>query len=153
MTTLPAETRCYRLASVRPAVSFIDLVTVDPPLVLTVLTDEAWEPEASESVPEEVRRLSAAFARAILEGLTGRRNAHQFGDRISASVLGTIRTRAMADRAVPPFSASSMRVQLVHDAAAEVTLRLTRGGRSVPAAFRLDRRRGAWRCTALVVGP
>ena len=55
-------------------------------------------------------------------------------------------------RRTPP-TVASIRLQLTVRGSYEVSLRLRRGRGYAAAAYRLDKRRDRWRCTALVVGP
>ncbi len=162
MTALPTRSlwpdhaTCHRLEPVAPVLTVWDLAdpdadVPDEPPVTSAVSVASTSPD--DEVPPEVRRVAVSFARALVEGLNGRRTAAQFGDRVGRRVVSRILLRAAADCGLPAFTAASLRVQLVTSAYAEVTVRLERSGRSVPLAFRLDHRRGCWRCTALQVGP
>ncbi len=149
----PASAVCRRIESASVAVTFVQLCSDVAPAEVVALPYAPADPDDPAPLPDDVRRATLAFARAIVEGLSGRRAPAQFGDLVSQRVLTVIASRALADRLLPPLAPASIRVQLVHPDAAEVTVRLLRRDRSIASAFRLDRRRGRWRCTALVVGP
>lgn len=156
MSALPTDPHaavCRRVPSCARPVTFADLSGPEPAPEVVVVPYVAAPAGETTPVPDDVRRAAMGFARAIVEGLGGRRSPAQFGDLVSARVVSVIAARARADRQLPAYVPASVRVQFLAPAAAEVTLRLVRDGRSAAAAFRLDRRRGAWRCTALVVGP
>ena len=166
MTALPLTATCFRVPIGAAGVTFADLAPREPlelaqpapsPLHVAPPSGGLAESPGGESgavpVPPAVRQTALLFARAIVEGLGGRRSAAQFGDLVAQRVLSVLAARAHADRNRVPFPPASLRLQLVSPVALAVTLRLAREGRSTAAAFRLDRRRGRWRCTALVVGP
>lgn len=155
MTAFATLAHCRRIEPALPAIAFADLAGFtdapadqidEPPLTGSDL-DTGLEP-----LPPDLQRAALLFTRAIVEGLCGRRGAAQFGDLVSPRVVAMIVGRAASDR-LQPLKPASMRVQLVTPQAAEVAVRVVRDGLSSAIAFRLDHRRGAWRCTAIAVGP
>lgn len=116
-------------------------------------TDDAGMPEpVGEDIPVEVRRMSAALARVIAEVLAGSRPPLQLSRWLDDPPLKVLADASRAYRRTPP-TVASIRLQLTARGSYEVTLRLQRGRGYAAAAYRLDKRRDRWRCTALVVGP
>jgi hypothetical protein len=116
-------------------------------------TDDIAMPQpVGDDVPVEVRRLSAALARVIVEVLAGLRPATQLSRWLDDPPMTVLTDASRAYRRTPP-TVASIRVQHTAHGSYEVTLRLRRGRGYAAAAYRLDRRRDRWRCTALVVGP
>jgi hypothetical protein len=116
-------------------------------------TDDAGMPEpVGEDIPVEVRRMSAALARVIAEVLAGSRPPLQLSRWLDDPPLKALVDASRAYRRTPP-TVASIRLQLTARGSYEVTLRLQRGRGYAAAAYRLDKRRARWRCTALVVGP
>jgi hypothetical protein len=115
--------------------------------------DDAEMPEpVGEDIPMEVRRMSAALARVIAEVLAGSRPPLQLSRWLDDPPLKVLADASRAYRGTPP-TVASIRLQLTARGSYEVTLRLQRGRGYAAAAYRLDKRRDRWRCTALVVGP
>ncbi len=115
-------------------------------------TDEPMPPVAGEEVGDDIRRLSTSLARVIAEVLAGLRPALQLSRWLDDPPLRTLTEASRTYRRTPP-AVASVRLQRTAHGSYEVTLRLRRGRGNAAAAFRLDRRRNRWRCTALVVGP
>ncbi len=116
-------------------------------------SDDAAMPQpAGEEVPVEIRRMTGALARVIAEVLAGQRPAIQLSRWLDDPPLRVLVEASRTYRRTPP-TVASIRLQHTAHGSYEVTLRLRRGGGFAAAAYRLDRRRDRWRCTALVVGP
>jgi hypothetical protein len=116
-------------------------------------TDDAGMPQpVGDDVPVEIRRMSTALARVIAEVLAGLRPAMQLSRWLDDPPLQVLSDASRAYRRTPPTIAS-IRLQHTVRGSYEVTLRLQRGRGYAAAAYRLDKRRDRWRCTALVVGP
>ena len=116
-------------------------------------TDDAELPQPEgDEVPVEIRRMSAALARVIAEVLGGLRPAMQLSRWLDDPPLQVLAEASRTYRRTPP-TVASIRLQPTVQGSYEVTLRLQRGRGYAAAAYRLDRRRDRWRCTALVVGP
>jgi len=96
--------------------------------------------------------MSAALARVIAEVLAGSRPPLQLSRWLDDPPLKVLADASRAYRRTPP-TVASIRLQLTARGSYEVTLRLQRGRGYAAAAYRLDKRRDRWRCTALVVGP
>lgn len=105
-----------------------------------------------DDVPVEIRRMSAALSRVIAEVLAGLRPAMQLSRWLDDPPLQVLAEASRTYRRTPP-TVASIRLQHTSHGSYEVTLRLRRGRGYAAAAYRLDRRRDRWRCTALVVGP
>jgi len=105
-----------------------------------------------DDVPPDVRRVSAALSRVIAEVLAGKRPVAQLSGWLDDPPLRVLADARRTYRGTSP-SVASIRLQHAPPGSYEVTLRLRRGPGFAAAAFRLDRRRDRWRCTALVVGP
>jgi hypothetical protein len=114
--------------------------------------DVGMPPPVGEDVPAEIRRMSAALARVIAEVLAGLRPAMQLSRWLDDPPLQVLAEASRTYRRTPP-TVASIRLQLTVRGSYEVTLRLRRGRGYAAAAYRLDKRRDRWRCTALVVGP
>jgi hypothetical protein len=116
-------------------------------------TDDVAMPQPlGDAVPPEIRRLSAALARVIAEVLAGLRPAMQLSRWLDDPPLKVLADASRSYRRTPP-TVASIRIQSTAQGSYEVTLRLQRGRGFGAAAYRIDRRRDRWRCTALVVGP
>jgi hypothetical protein len=116
-------------------------------------TDDAALPQpVGADVPPEIRRMSAALARVIAEVLAGLRPAMQLSRWLDEPPLQVLAEASRTYRRTPP-TVASIRLQLTVRGSYEVSLRLRRGRGYAAAAYRLDKRRDRWRCTALVVGP
>ena len=116
-------------------------------------TDDAAMPAPlGDDVPPEIRRMSAALSRVIAEVLAGLRPAMQLSRWLDDPPLQVLAEASRTYRRTPP-TVASIRLQHTARGSYEVTLRLQRGRGYAAAAYRLDRRRDRWRCTALVVGP
>jgi hypothetical protein len=116
-------------------------------------SDDVGMPQpVGDDVPAEIRRMSAALARVIAEVLAGLRPAQQLSRWLDDPPLQVLAEASRAYRRTPP-TVASIRLQLTAPGSYEVTLRLRRGRGYAAAAYRLDKRRDRWRCTALVVGP
>ncbi len=105
-----------------------------------------------EDVADEVRRTATSLARVMTEVLAGLRPPMQLSRYLDDPPLRVLAEAARTYRRTPP-AVASVRVQRTASGSYEVTLRLRRGRGFAAAAYRLDRRRGRWRCTALVIGP
>ncbi len=92
------------------------------------------------------------LTQAMTEVLSGLRPAVQLEGWLDESPLRVLAEAAKLYRRFGP-SVASIRLQLTARGSVEVTVRLRRGQGSAAVAYRLDRRRSSWRCTALVVGP
>jgi hypothetical protein len=115
--------------------------------------DDTGMPQpVGDGVPVEIRRMSAALARVIAEVLAGLRPATQLSRWLDDPPLKVLADASRAYRRTPP-TVASIRLQLTARGSYEVTLRLQRGRGYAAAAYRLDKRRDRWRCTALVIGP
>lgn len=116
-------------------------------------TDDAGMPRPiGDDVPVEIRRMSTALARVIAEVLAGLRPAMQLSRWLDDPPLQVLSDASRVYRRTPP-TVASIRLQHTVRGSYEVTLRLQRGRGYAAAAYRLDKRRDRWRCTALVVGP
>lgn len=106
----------------------------------------------SGDVPKEIQRISLSLARAITEVLAGLRSLSQLCRVLEEPALVALSAAAQIYRRTPP-TVASIRVQATAHGSYEITLRLRRGDGHSAAAYRLDKRRDIWKCTALVVGP
>ncbi|MBI4899090.1 MAG: hypothetical protein HY829_01285 [Actinobacteria bacterium] len=105
-----------------------------------------------EDVADEVRRTATSLARVMTEVLAGLRPPMQLGRYLDDPPLRVLAEASRTYRRTPP-SVASVRAQRTANGSYEVTVRLRRGRGYAALAYRLDRRRDRWRCTALVVGP
>ncbi|HET7724756.1 MAG TPA: Rv3235 family protein [Propionibacteriaceae bacterium] len=115
-------------------------------------TDQPVPHVVGEDVGDEVRRMATSLARVFAEVLSGLRAPGQLNRWLDDPPLRVLAEAARTYRRTPPVVAS-VRVQGTGTGSYEVTMRLRRGAGFAAAAYRLDQRRGRWRCTALVVGP
>lgn len=136
-----------------PALRLVPVRTPDaptqPPLPLPEVPGlVAPDPE----IPPRVARTIQAIAVGLVEALAGRRPLSQLhtvlADPLVLQAEHLVRTRAAAG-----LRPASVRMQLPHDHAAEVAIRLSDGRRSCAAALRLERVQGHWRCVRLELGP
>jgi hypothetical protein len=110
-------------------------------------------PEPSgDDVPVELRRMASALTRALAEVLAGMRPAVQLSGWLDEPPQRVLAEAARTYRRLP-LHVASIRLQLTTRGSLEVAVRLERGRSSSAVAYRLDKRRGRWRCSALVVGP
>jgi hypothetical protein len=114
--------------------------------------DERVPVVLGEDVGDEIRRLSTSLSRVIAEVLAGLRPPVQLGRWLDDPPLRVLAEASRTYRRTPP-NVASVRAQRTANGSYEVTVRLRRGGGYAALAYRLDRRRDRWRCTALVVGP
>jgi hypothetical protein len=156
----PDLARCHvlRVGVRAPAWGWDDLAGDSAPSwlghpTLPFETDDSGMPQpVGDDVPVGIRRMSAALSRVIAEVLAGRRPAMQLSRWLDDPQLKVLAEASRVYRRTPP-TVASIRLQLTVRGSYEVTLRLQRGRGFAAAAFRLDKRRDRWRCTALVVGP
>mgnify|MGYP000253440011 CR=1 FL=1 len=119
---------------------------------LPILEDDPVVEECGP-VPPAVRGAAVLLSRTLVEALRGLRPPQQLARWFEEDALTVIIDRARADRHQPPVVLASVRVQMPHPEAAEVSLRLSRGQRSGAAAMRLQRESGRWYVSDLIVLP
>jgi hypothetical protein len=128
-------------------------------LLVTPPGAPAWEPQLRDP-----REWAAVLAVAVLQALHGQRPVQQLERWLDSDVLGAVgfavRSRARDAgrgehevRAAPQAAVRSVRVQCPTSRAAEVSVHLHLGRRSLAMALRLEAYGDRWLCTALELGP